>query len=82
MSNEDRLILDYMAMLGHLSADLKLKLIAKLTDSLREDYEEASPSKKDESWKKLFGAWSDTDENLADFIRSSRLPNRDIPSFD
>ncbi len=81
MASEDRIILDYMALLNHLSADLKLKLIAKLTDSIRKDYVETIPEK-DDSWKKLFGAWSDTDDNLADLVREQRLSNREIPSFD
>ena len=81
MTSEDRIIIDYMAMLNHLSSDLKLRLIVKLTDSIRKDYVEAIPEK-DESWKKLFGAWSDTDDNLAFQLREQRLPNREIPSFD
>lgn len=60
MSSEDRIILDYMAMLNHLSSDLKLRLIMQLTNSLRKEYVESIPEK-DESWKRLFGAWRDTD---------------------
>ncbi len=81
MASEDRIILDYMALLNHLSADLKLKLIAKLTDSIRKDYLETIPGK-DDSWKKLFGTWSDTEDNLANLVREQRLSNREIPSFD
>jgi hypothetical protein len=81
MSSEDRIILDYMAMLNHLSSDLKLRLIMQLTNSLRKEYVESIPEK-DESWKHLFGAWRDTDENLAQFVREQRLPDREIPSFD
>lgn len=68
MSSEDRIILDYMAMLNHLSSDLKLRLIIQLTNSLRKEYVESIPEK-DESWKGLFGAWRDTDEDLAAFVR-------------
>lgn len=83
MFNEERLILDYMAMLSHLSVDLKLRLISRLTESLRKDYEEPVADKdKDDSWKSLFGSWSDTDDDLAVFIRNNRLPNRDIPNFE
>jgi hypothetical protein len=81
MSSEDRIILDYMAMLNHLSSDLKLRLIMQLTNSLRKEYVESIPEK-DESWKHLFGAWRDTDENLAQLVREQRLPDREIPSFD
>lgn len=81
MSSEDRLILDYMAILRHLSTDLKLRLISKLTDSIRESDTEKR-GQEDDSWKALFGVWSDTDEDLADIIRDSRLPNRETASFD
>lgn len=81
MSSEDRIILDYMAMLNHLSSDLKLRLIMQLTNSLRKDYVENIPEKK-ESWQALYGAWRDTDENLAQFVGAQRLPGREIPSFD
>ncbi len=81
MSSEDKILMDYMAILRHLSNDLKLRLIAKLTDSVREN---APPLEddKDESWKSLFGAWRDMDDDLADKIRENRLPNREIASFD
>lgn len=81
MTSEDRIILDYMAMLNHLSSDLKLRLIMQLTNSLRKEYVESVPEK-NESWKGLFGAWRDTDENLAHLVREQRLPDREIPSFD
>lgn len=61
-------------MLNHLSSDLKLRLIMQLTNSLRKEYGESVPEK-DESWKGLFGAWRDTDENLAQFVREQRLPD-------
>jgi hypothetical protein len=81
MSSEDRILLDYMAMLRHLSNDLKLRLISKLTDSIREN-EPPMENDHDETWRSLFGAWSDMDDDLADEVRENRLPNREIPSFD
>ncbi|WP_373548399.1 hypothetical protein [Haliscomenobacter sp.] len=81
MSNEDRIVLDYMAMLNHLSSDLKLRLIMQLTNSLRKEYVESIPEK-DESWKGLFGAWRDTDEHLVEFVREGRLPDRKNSRFD
>jgi len=81
MNSEDRIILDYMAMLNHLSADLKLRLIVQLTNSLRKNYVEPGP-KEDESWKSLFGAWKDTDENLASIVREQRFSNREVPNFE
>ena len=81
MSGEDWIILDYMAMLNHLSPDLKLRLIIQLTNSLRKEYVESIPEK-DESWKGLFGVWHDTDENLAHFVREGRWPDREVSSFE
>ena len=81
MSREDQLLSDYMTILSHLSADMKLRLASKLIDSIRESGV-IPTEEKDESWKSLFGAWSDVDENLAKIVRENRLPNREIPSFD
>ncbi len=79
MSSEDRLILNYMAMLRTLPANLKLKLIASLSESVASDYPAEKPGG---DWRSLFGAWKDTDDDMADQVRAARLPNRDIPSFD
>ena len=80
MSTEDRLILDYMAMLRHLNIDLRLRLIAELTESVRLD----QPKEKIDSdaWKSLFGAWSDVDDSVVEEIIGSRTMGREIPSFD
>lgn len=81
VTSEDRIILDYMAILNHLSPDLKLCLIIQMTNSLRKEYVESIPEK-DESWKGLFGAWRDTDESLVEFVREGRLPDREVSSFE
>jgi hypothetical protein len=75
MSSDDRIILDYMALLNHLSPDLKLRLIVQLTNSLQKEFAETPPVT-DESWKSLFGAWKDTDDNLADLVRAQRFSDR------
>lgn len=74
MSKEERLILDYMTLLRRLDLDLRLRLISRLTESIRTDYAR-HPKGKDDSWKKLFGTWSDTLDDLASFI----LRNRQSP---
>lgn len=81
MSLEDRLLRSYMALLKGLNTDLKLKLIAKLTESVRMDYNKQESSKSD-SWKSLFGVWKDMDGDLAETIRANRTPSREVPSFD
>ncbi len=81
MPREDQILEDYMAILSRLSTDMKLRLIAKLADSIRESA--AAPAEeKEESWKSLFGAWSDTDENLAEIVRENRLPGREAEPLD
>jgi hypothetical protein len=60
-----------MALLKGLNTDLKLKLIAKLTESVRMDYKKHDTPKSD-SWKSLFGVWKDMDDDLAEQIRANR----------
>jgi len=80
MSTEDRLVLDYMAMLRHLNIDLRLRLITELTESIRID--QSKNSNDNDGWKDLFGAWSDVDDSMVEEIISSRTMGREIPSFD
>jgi hypothetical protein len=63
-------------MVKNLSADVKLELISKITDSLKGTKKEA----KDDSWKKLFGAWESEEsaEEIIEDIRASRYTNRQI----
>ncbi|MEL7020376.1 MAG: hypothetical protein AAGK47_02095 [Bacteroidota bacterium] len=82
MSNDDKLILNYLAIINHLRADLKLLLITQILDSLRMDIQPVQPKNTDESWKELFGCWSDMDDDIHNTIRNARLPSREIPSFD
>ena len=50
-------------MVKDLSADVKLELISKITDSLKETTKEV----KDDSWKKLLGAW-ESEESAEEII--------------
>ncbi|MEX2568774.1 MAG: hypothetical protein WD431_22725 [Cyclobacteriaceae bacterium] len=63
-------------MVKNLSADEKLELISKITDSLKKTKKEV----KDDSWKKLFGAWESEEsaEEIIEGIRASRYTNRQI----
>jgi len=63
-------------MVKNLSADVKLELISKIADSLKERNED----EKDDSWIKLFGAWESDEsaEEIIEGIRSSRNTNRHI----
>ena len=63
-------------MVKDFSADVKLELISKITDSLKGTKKEV----KDDSWKKLFGAWQSEEsaEEIIEEIRASRNTNRKI----
>lgn len=63
-------------MVKNLSADVKLEIISKITDSLKGTKKEV----KDDSWKKLFGAWESEEsaEEIIEEIRASRHTNRQI----
>ena len=52
--HEDSIVLSYMKLLNHLSIGLKLKLIAKLSESLSSDFEKQTVEVAEKkSWKSL-----------------------------
>ncbi|WP_162417375.1 hypothetical protein [Cyclobacterium roseum] len=63
-------------MVKNLSADVKLEIISKITNSLKGAKKEV----KDDSWKKLFGAWESEEsaEEIIEEIRASRHTNRQV----
>ncbi|MEZ4887298.1 MAG: hypothetical protein R3E32_21380 [Chitinophagales bacterium] len=80
---EDNKVLVYMRLLNHLSIEAKLKLIAKLTESLSIDFKQKSaPMTEKKSWKSLAGVWKDMPEDLEGQIRASRVSKSEIPNFD
>lgn len=62
------------------SADVKLEIIKRLSDSLKREI--AGP--KDDSWKELFGAWpsDESAEELIEAIRGSRFSDRQIEGLE
>ena len=77
--NSNTSIVDgYIRLLGNLSANSKLDLIAKLTAAVKTDLAE-KPSR----FKMAFGGFdsSKTAEEIVEEIRSSRTFNRQIESF-
>ncbi|MDH5399830.1 MAG: hypothetical protein OEX02_16885 [Cyclobacteriaceae bacterium] len=62
-------------MIKSLSADVKVELIGKITESTRVKEDE-----KDDSWKALFGAWQSdqTAEKIIEELRTDRFTNRKI----
>lgn len=72
----------YWDLLKNLNKDIKLKLIAKLTDSLLNEEKTKAPANLAD---KYYGAWKDDSsaEELIDKIRDSRiLGTRQIASFE
>ncbi|MCD4698785.1 MAG: hypothetical protein K8S16_21345 [Bacteroidales bacterium] len=66
---------NYFGMIKNLSADVKLELISRISDSLREP-----SSQENDSWKNLFGAYNSeqTAEEIIEDLRNSRFTNRQI----
>ncbi len=62
------------------SAEIKLEIIKRLSDSLKREINEP----KDDSWKELFGAWpsDESAEELIETIRSSRFTDRQIEDLE
>jgi hypothetical protein len=79
MTKDEGILMKYMQFLNHLSIDLKLKLIALLTESISKDVEKKVP--KNEDWKSLYGSWKDMDDNIVNEIREARMSERDVIKF-
>lgn len=65
------IISKYLKLIEPLTIELKLELISKLTDSIKNSFQKSSDGKK-ELFDELFGAWSDIDDSLIEDIYSSR----------
>ena len=68
----------FFGMIKNLSADVKLKLISRISDSLTD-----ISDIKNDSWKKLFGAYDSeqTAEEIIDDLRECRNTNREIENL-
>jgi hypothetical protein len=73
-----RLIDNYFALLKNLSANSKLDLISKLTQSIKSDMAD-----KKSAFDEAYGAWDNNDnaEDLISSIRGARTFNRNIEEF-
>ena len=70
----------YWKLLSHLSNEVKLKLISKLSDSLVQSYSE----EEDLNWAdEFYGKWEDsrTVEEIIEQTREQHVYNRKITSF-
>lgn len=62
----------YMRLLAPLSSELKLALISKLLDSVKEDKAETTESRKRALLYELSGSWSDVDDSIIREIYEAR----------
>ena len=66
---------NYFGMIKNLSTDVRLELISKISDSLRNE-----SRLKNDSWKNLFGAFisDQSAEEIIEDLRNSRFTNRKV----
>jgi len=78
MKTETEILDNYLGLLDNLNPNLKLKLIEKLSKSVKNDI-----SKKTDKMGKAFGTWKDSrdTEKIIAEIRNSRDFSRKIESF-
>jgi hypothetical protein len=75
-TNEVNIADNFFGLLKNLSSDVKLDLISKISESMKGN----KPGGRDNSWKKLYGAFESNQsaDEIIEEIRSSRYTNRDI----
>jgi hypothetical protein len=71
----------YWKLIEPLGLELKLELLAKLTESIKNSFK-SSKDEKEELLNELFGAWSDIEDSLIEEIYSSRSTTDKNISFD
>ena len=78
MEARNLIVDNYFEMIKNLSADVKLELISRISDSLTN-----TSDIKNDSWKELFGAYDSeqTAEEIIDDLRKSRFTHREIENW-
>ncbi len=79
---ENILITRYMSLFNTLSLELKLELLSQLTESIKAEVHTKPSADKEAVIDELFGAWSDTEEEMTPIIYASRTTSDRHPSFD
>ena len=68
----------FMQLITPLSTEVKLEILSRLSESLKANFR-APQNNKEQLLDKLFGAWSDMDDDLSEDIIGSRTSSsRDI----
>ena len=78
---ESATVTRFMQLIMPLSTEMKLEILSKLSENLRADFH----TKKDDTSKllgELSGAWSETDDALAEEIINSRTTSNKNIGFD
>ncbi|MDX1943102.1 MAG: hypothetical protein SFU99_21240 [Saprospiraceae bacterium] len=70
---ENSIVNRYMRLIEPLTLETKLELISKILENLKSGITVKPASNKEELLEALYGAWSDTDNAMADDIISSRM---------
>ncbi len=70
---------NYFGMIKNLSVDVKLELITRISESMK-DFSQNEDKQKKKSWKLLFGAFDSEQsaDEIIDELRKSRYTNRHI----
>ena len=78
---ESATVTRFMRLIAPLSTEMKLEILSELSESLKADFH-AKGDEKLELLKEVAGAWSGTDDDLAERIVNSRTISDNRLSFD
>lgn len=78
----DLTISKYVKLFEPMSLESKIALLAALTESIKNGLNKKDEVDKESLSEELFGAWADTDDNIADIIYTSRTSSDREISFD
>jgi len=76
---DNYIVARYMRMFKTLDLDIKLELLTRITENIKEGVKKKQSIDKVALLEKLSGSWSDVSDNLTDEIYSTRtLSNKNI----
>lgn len=76
---ENILLSKYERLFDSLSLELKIELLSRLTQSIKNSLPPKEKSNKEELLHELYGSWSEMEEDLTKMIYNSRtISNREI----
>lgn len=75
---ENSIVTRYMRLIEPLALETKIELISRILENLKSGITAKPASNKEELLEALYGAWSDTEDALADDIINSRMLSQKI----